>query len=267
MSVATEITRIQNAKASLKSSINAKTDAQHKITDETIDEYSDFVDSITSGGGGTDWSDLGYSNAPNGFTTDFNYGVNIKNNWDATQTDLQNKFQANLDLVYMPSVDCSNATTFRSMFANCSNLQSVGNLHISSNATSLRQMFNSSGSNSRNLEIDFSNADTSNVTTFYQMFNTSNTIKELDLSSFTSDSATTIQQMFFTMKSIEKIDIRKFVFSKSGLTISNLFSNSSSYFPPDCLIIVKDNTEKTFLTTNFSFLTNVKTVAEYEAMQ
>ena len=50
MSVASEITRLQNAKASLKSSINAKTDAQHQITDETIDEYSDFVDSITSGG-------------------------------------------------------------------------------------------------------------------------------------------------------------------------------------------------------------------------
>lgn len=50
MSVATEITRIQNAKASLKTSINAKTDSQHQITDETIDNYAGFVDSIQAGG-------------------------------------------------------------------------------------------------------------------------------------------------------------------------------------------------------------------------
>ena len=47
MSVASEITRIQNAKASLKTSINAKTDSQHQITTETIDDYANFVDSIT----------------------------------------------------------------------------------------------------------------------------------------------------------------------------------------------------------------------------
>jgi hypothetical protein len=52
MSIASEITRLQNAKASLKSSINAKTDAQHQIASETIDDYADFVDSITTGGGG-----------------------------------------------------------------------------------------------------------------------------------------------------------------------------------------------------------------------
>lgn len=50
MSVATEITRLQNAKDDLKTSINAKTDSSHQITNETIDEYSDFVDSIQTGG-------------------------------------------------------------------------------------------------------------------------------------------------------------------------------------------------------------------------
>ena len=49
MSVATEITRIQNAKTALKTSINAKTDSNHQITNETIDDYSDFVDSIQTG--------------------------------------------------------------------------------------------------------------------------------------------------------------------------------------------------------------------------
>lgn len=49
MSVASEITRLQNAKASLKTSINAKTNINNQITNETIDEYADFVDSITTG--------------------------------------------------------------------------------------------------------------------------------------------------------------------------------------------------------------------------
>ena len=50
MSIASEITRLQNAKSALKTSINAKTDSSHQIDDETLDEYSDFVDSIETGG-------------------------------------------------------------------------------------------------------------------------------------------------------------------------------------------------------------------------
>ena len=52
MSVATQINRIQSAKAALKTAINAKTDDSHKITNETIDNYAEFVNSITTGGGG-----------------------------------------------------------------------------------------------------------------------------------------------------------------------------------------------------------------------
>lgn len=50
MSVATEITRLNKAKSDLKTSINNKLDDnQTKITDETIDTYSAFVDSIKQG--------------------------------------------------------------------------------------------------------------------------------------------------------------------------------------------------------------------------
>ena len=47
MSIASNISRLQTAKASLKTSLNAKNDSNHQITTETIDEYPDFVDSIT----------------------------------------------------------------------------------------------------------------------------------------------------------------------------------------------------------------------------
>lgn len=50
MSIASEITRLQGAKASLKSSINAKNDNEHQITTETLEDYADFVDTISGGG-------------------------------------------------------------------------------------------------------------------------------------------------------------------------------------------------------------------------
>ena len=58
MSIASEISRVQSAKADLKTAINAKTDAQHQITTETLDDYAGFVDSIQTGGGGTAETDL-----------------------------------------------------------------------------------------------------------------------------------------------------------------------------------------------------------------
>ena len=50
MSIATEITRLQNAKADLKTAINAKGGT---IVDETLDAYAGFVDLLEIGGGGT----------------------------------------------------------------------------------------------------------------------------------------------------------------------------------------------------------------------
>lgn len=55
MSIATEITRLQNAKAALKTAINAK---GRSITDETLDEYAAEVDLIEAGGGGTTTGDF-----------------------------------------------------------------------------------------------------------------------------------------------------------------------------------------------------------------
>ena len=46
MSIASEITRLQNAKNTLKTKLNNKNDEQHQISNETLDEYGDFVDSI-----------------------------------------------------------------------------------------------------------------------------------------------------------------------------------------------------------------------------
>lgn len=53
MSVASEITRLQSAKAALKTAINAKNDSSHQIDDETLEDYAGFVDNISTGGSAT----------------------------------------------------------------------------------------------------------------------------------------------------------------------------------------------------------------------
>ena len=139
MSVASEITRLQNAKASLKTSINAKTDTQHQITNETIDEYSYFVDSITSGGG-MDWSVIGYNNEPEGFTTAMDYAKDIYDNWDSTRTNFVSMFSNDKVIKIMPNVDTSNGTQFNAMFYNAVGLAVVPPLNTS-NGTLFHQMF------------------------------------------------------------------------------------------------------------------------------
>lgn len=56
MSVATELTRIQTAKADIKASIEAK--GVTVPSNALIDEYADYVDEISGGGGGQAEEDL-----------------------------------------------------------------------------------------------------------------------------------------------------------------------------------------------------------------
>jgi len=48
MSISSEITRISNAKATLKTKLNGINKSTDQITDETLDEYGDYVDTVSS---------------------------------------------------------------------------------------------------------------------------------------------------------------------------------------------------------------------------
>ena len=131
------------------------------------------------------------------------------------------------------------------MFSGCTNLSSV------------------------ELDIEtFATGGTSPVTRVYlqQMFRDCSSLTELDLSNFKVDTYIyNTSNMFSGCTNLTKIDIRGLNLS-SVFTISNMFgSDASSGVPDNCEIIVKDNASKTTITNNFSRLTNVKTVAEYEA--
>ena len=124
-----QIRRLQNAKATLKTKLNARNDNQHQIDDETIDEYGAFVDSIPQGGGGIDWSEIGYSAEPQSVIDGFNYAKTIYDNWDSSQTDLSNKFKNDKNLTFMPLVDTSNSTNISGIFQNCTALTTVPQLN------------------------------------------------------------------------------------------------------------------------------------------
>lgn len=141
MSIASEITRLQNAKTTLKTKLNSRNDNQHQITNELIDEYGDFVDSIPSGGsGGIDWSQIGYSAEPQTVTDGFNYAKQIYDNWDNAQTNLYEMFKKDTNLIYMPLVNTSNVTYAVNAFYECYNLENMPQLNLS-NVTYCGRLF------------------------------------------------------------------------------------------------------------------------------
>lgn len=109
--------------------------------------------------------------------------------------------------------------------------------------------------------ISLSGKDCSNMF-YYARFT------ELDLSMLNATNITKTNNMFMYCEQLTKIDMRNLEFN-NVTSSTNMFGGSGvNTGPPDnCLIIVKDQTQKDWITSRFSRLTNVQTVAEYEASQ
>ncbi len=219
------------------------------------------------GGGGTtglDWSTLGFDTPPTCVQDIYDYSLEIKENWEPAAS-LANKYASNTTLKVFPSVDVSIATTTNQMFYFCSNLTDVAKLTFTSALTDVRSMFMFC---SKLVYIDASEYDVSNVTKFQQMFSGCSALTELDLSNFNpTKSDLNCTDMFTGCTSLTKLNMSNFTFTNIiSYGFSGMFGgNASSNVPDNCLIIVKDATQKEWFTTNFSRFTNVQTVAEYEA--
>lgn len=159
-----------------------------------MDITSYLLGKKASGGGGSDlnWSAIGFSSTPQSIVDGYNYAVQIKNNWDATQTDLSNKFTGDTKLSIMPLVDTSNATNVYLMFKNCSCLTDVA-------------LF-----------------DTSNVTNFSNMFDGCKNLKTIP--KFDTSSAQNMKSMFTGCTYLENIP----VLDTSSLSGSNLLQSAFS---------------------------------------
>ena len=152
MSVATEIERIQTAKETLKTKLNAKNDSEHQITNELISDYGTFVDSITGvdineyfkptiqGGYGYGWRDSFIKfrsplivEGTNGYDMFNNYAFETAPELIGAEklTSAMQMFYSSNYLKYVPDFNTSNVTTMYAMFQYCPNLITVPKLNAS----------------------------------------------------------------------------------------------------------------------------------------
>ena len=214
--------------------------------------------------------------------------LNVSSFNTSNVTDMNNMFNFNRSLTQLDlsNFDTTKVTNMGGMFANCSVLTSLNvSSFNTSNVTTMSDMFDSC---SKLTTLDLSNFDTTKVTDMSYMFTDCNSLTSLDVSSFNTSKVTTMSYMFqycrnlMTLdlsnfntgnlkymtymfngcKSLTHLDMRNFDFTKVT-SYSNMFGSSGAYgVPNNCEIIVKDDTAKTWITSKFSRLTNVKTVAE-----
>lgn len=169
--------------------------------------------------------------------------------------------EANFSNINMPVL-----TTFRQLFYICYNLITVNlNNFYAPQVEGFTNMFCSCP----NLErVDMSSSENiyaiAYMNGFDQMFKDCSKLKSVNLRgiNFTKKTSTarpTAGRMFSGCSSLQFCDLGSMDLSSLS-TYTNMFAS----VPNDCLIIVKDSTQKTWLQSKFSNLTNIKTVAEYE---
>ena len=161
MSVATEIERIQTAKETLKTKLNAKNDSEHQITNELISDYGTFVDSITGvdineyfkptiqGGVGNGWRNS-FIKFRSPLIVEGTEGYYMFNDYafETTPaligaeklTNASSMFYGGNRVKYVQDFNTSNVTNMASMFQYCSNLVTVPKLNASK-VVSVANMF------------------------------------------------------------------------------------------------------------------------------
>lgn len=92
------------------------------------------------------------------------------------------------------------------------------------------------------------------------LFQNCNELTRVDLRNFNTANVTMMNSMFDGCSKLEHLDIRNFDFTKVSYHAS-MFNRTKS----DCEIIVKDNTAKAWIQTNYPSMTNIKTLEEYIA--
>jgi hypothetical protein len=157
----------------------------------------------------------------------------------------------------LANLDVSNMTTLQYMFYSCKQLlRADTSRFVNENITSVANMY---ASCSVLEEINLSNLNAKNITTLSAICSNCSKLEKADLSGL-HGKPTSISTSFQGCRLLMHLDIR-------NLDLTGCTSYSSAFLtvPTSCLIIVKDEASKTWLNSNFSTLTNVKTLAEYQA--
>ena len=246
MSIADQITRLNNAKAAIKQSIENK---GVTVSDKALlDEYPALIDSIEVGSGGEGGGDPYFENLFNlrtNYKTDFS---NLFNGFSGSELDLSNLDMSNVNTMANMFYGClslnkligedkwntSNVTTMYNMFYNCNALSTIdvfdwdvskvtdmnsmfagcyylGYLRAgdwdTSQVTTMDSMFNACGALT---DPQAENWDTSNVTAMSYMFAYCYALQVLDLSKWNTSKVTGMYGMFNWCTGLQKLDISNF---------------------------------------------------------
>lgn len=152
-------------------------------------------------------------------------------------------------------MDVSEATSIHGSFSRCNTIEELDLSHWkTSNCTQMGAMFNACTNLKR---VNVSSFDTSNLQYMDSMFSGCSNLTELDLSNFYTSKVTNMNYVFKNCTSLKKLDIRNFAMDKLK-GYGDMFTG----VPSDCLIIVKNSTQKSWLKSKFSSLTNIKLASE-----
>ena len=176
-------------------------------------------------------------------------------------TDIDVSSYASADVIVPSQKYAPRRITFISWNGNELNYE-LANLDIS-NMVAIDQMFYNCGSIT-SIDLSQYNWDTSNINDFKYMFYYCLGLTTINISNLKNANNSDISRMFGGCTSLQFLDMRNFDFTICN-TYTELFGKDAfTYVPANCLIIVKDATQKQWIRNNFSRMTNVKTVAEYE---
>lgn len=153
------------------------------------------------------------------------------------------------------SFNTSKVTNMTSMFSNCQFLENINLSNFdTSNVTSMRTMFLK---NYTLKELNLSTFNTSKVTSMNAMFQYCTSLTKLNISSFNTSNVTNMSAIFSYDSKLTLIDMRNMTFTSKLTDANSMFYGASN----NATIYVKSNTEKTWLNTNYSSLTNVIAVS------
>lgn len=210
------------------------------ITGLTGDEtFTELVPEVLNIPTGTDWSAIGYNEAPEFVQDNYDYAKDIYDNWDNTETDYHEMFLGG-SMYYMPFVDTSNGTDFSGMFYSCIYLTTVPQFDTS-NGTNFSEMFKNCYKLSHIPLLD-----TSNGTDFHSMFDSCMVLTEVP--NLDTSNCTDFSRMFFycvELTTIPQLDTSK------ATKFESMFGETDTY-----VTFYSSNLSNTSLNNILAMLTN-----------
>ena len=241
-------TNIEGVKSTLYTNLTNK--GVTDITEsDTLSTLANKVSTITTGGSGIDFSQIGY-NAE--FSSEFNAKINadiaysktLYDAWNPSNTDAYALYRDDKNIVYAPNIDTSNVTSMNQMFQRCYRLQKVP-VFNTSNVTRMDYMFYYCASlqtvplfntsNVTRMDYMFQNCssittipafDTSNVNNFSSMLQGCSSLTTIEGISFKSFAASTMKNIYICGITGNN-SIRKAVFKDIGYQSTAVQFNTS----------------------------------------